>query len=109
MRLAEKIVVPRQREGNRIQRKFDQAATPFVRLCATHCLQEDVKLELTHQQESTNPRQLRQEIYDDLLCLSRLPSADPTLSEDAYQTLFQHVAVEVEHLFTPKVVTIVGD
>lgn len=89
MRLAEKTVVHRQGKGNRIKRKYDQAKTPFERLCATHCLNEHVQAKLERHRDATNPRQLRQEIYDDLWRLGRLPSANPTQSEDVYLTLFQ--------------------
>ncbi len=89
MRLAEKTVVHRQGKGNRIKRKYDQAKTPFERLCATHCLDEHLQVQLERHRDATNPRQLRQEIYNDLWQLSRLPSADPTQSEDVYLTLFQ--------------------
>lgn len=89
MRLAEKIIVPQPGKSNRIKRKYDQAKTPFDRLCATNCLDEQVMMQLGRQRDATNPRQLRQEIYDDLLRLSQLPLADPTRSEDVYLTLFQ--------------------
>jgi len=109
MRLAEKTVVSRPRKGNRIKRKYDQARTPFDRLCATDCLDEQVKVQLDRQRQATNPRQLRQEIYDDLLRLSWLPSADPTQSADVYQTLFRNTEAEVEQLFSPKVPVVAGD
>jgi transposase InsO family protein len=81
----------------------------FDRLCATDCLDEGVKVHLERQRQATNPRQLRQEIYADLLQLSRLPLADPTQSEDVYQTLFRNTEAEVEQLFLPKVPVRVGD
>ena len=109
MRLAEKTVVPRPGKGNRIKRKYDQAKTPFDRLCATVCLEKHVKVQLECQRVATNPRQLRQEIYDDLLRLSRLPPADSTRSEDVYQTLFRNTEAEVEQLFSPKAPVIAGD
>lgn len=109
MRLAEKTVVPRPGKGNRIKRQYDKAKTPFDRLCATDCLDEGVKVHLERQRQATNPRQLRQEIYADLLQLSRLPLADPTQSEDVYQTLFRNTEAEVEQLFLPKVPVRVGD
>jgi len=90
MRLAEKTVVPRPAKGNRIKRKYDQAKTPFERLCATNCLDEQVIVQLGHQRDETNPRQLRQEIYADLLQLSQLSSANSTQSEDVYLTLFRN-------------------
>jgi hypothetical protein len=109
MRLAEKTVAPRPGKGNRIKRKYDQAKTPFDRLCATDCLDEHVKVQLQRQRQATNPRRLRQEIYDDLLRLSRMPSADPTQNEDVYQTLFQNMEAEVKQLFSPNVPVVAGD
>jgi hypothetical protein len=109
MRLVEKTVVPRPGKGNRIKRKFDQAKTPFDRLCATDCLDEKVKVQLAYQRAATNPRQLRHVIYDDLLRLSRLSLANPTQSQDVYQTLFQNTKAEVEQMFSPKVPIMAGD
>jgi hypothetical protein len=43
-------------------------------------LDERVKLQLQRQRQVTNPRLLRQEIYDDLWRLSQLPAVDPTQS-----------------------------
>jgi hypothetical protein len=109
MRLAEKTVIPRPGKGNRIKRKYDQAKTPFDRLCSTDCLDEHVKVQLQRRREAINPRRLRQEIYDDLLRLSRMPSPDPTRNEDVYQTLFQNMEAEVKQLFSPNVPVIAGD
>lgn len=109
MRLAEKTVVPQPGKVNRIKRKYDQAQTPFERLCATKRLDEHLGEQLERQRQATNPRQLRREIYDDLRRLSRLPAADPTKSEDVYQTLFQKTESEVGQLFSPKVPAIAGD
>ena len=109
MRLARKTVVPRPEKGNRIKRQYDRATTPFDRLCTTDGLEMGIKVQLERQRQATNPRQLRQEIYDDLLRLSRLPLADLTQSQDVYQTLFQKVAAEVEQLFSPQVPVLAGD
>jgi hypothetical protein len=109
MRLAEKTVVPRPGKGNRIKRKYDQAKTPFDRLCATICLDEHVMMQLKRQREAINPRRLRQEIYDDLLQLSRLPSADPTQNEDVNQTLFRNMEAEAKQSFSPNVPIVAGD
>ncbi len=89
MRLAEKTVVPRPGKGNRIKRCYDRAKTPFERLCATDCLDEHLQVQLERQRDATNPRRLRQDIYDDLLQLRQLPLADPTQSEDVALTLLQ--------------------
>lgn len=102
MRLAEKIVVPRPQKGNRIKRHYDQPQTPFDRLCTTKQLDEAVKVQLQRQRQATNPRLLRQEIYDGLWQLSRLPAADPTQGQDVYQTLLPKVETDVEQLFAPQ-------
>ena len=109
MRLTEKAVVPRPGKGNRIKRKFDQAKTPLDRLCATDCLNEKVKMQLACQRAATNPRQLRQEIYDELSRLSRLPLANPAHNQDVYQTLFRNTEADVEQLFSPKAPIMTGD
>jgi len=90
MRLVEKIVVPRPEKGNHIKRKYDQAKTPFERLCATNCLDEQLRVQLEQRRNATNPRQLRHEINAGLLRLSRMPKADPARSEDVYLTLFRN-------------------
>ena len=99
MRLAEKSVVPSEGKRKRIQRKYDQAQTPFDRLCATGCLDEGVQARLQWQREATNPRQLRLEIYAGLKRLRQLPLADPEQTEDVRQTLLQNTEVEMKRLF----------
>jgi len=89
MRLEQKTVVSRPGKGHRIKRQYDQAKTPFERLCATNSLDEHLQAQLKCRRDATNPRQLRQEIYDDLWRLSRLPVGDPTQREDVSLTLFQ--------------------
>ncbi len=96
MRLVEKVVVPRSGKGNRIKRKYDQAKTPFERLCVTNCLDTQLKMQLEQRRDATNPRQLRQEINADILRLSRMPKADPTQSEDVYLTLFRNNIMHTE-------------
>lgn len=90
MRLAEKQVRPSP-EGrpSKIVRRFDQAQTPFDRLCALGGLSPEHQSELTAWRARSNPRALRRAIYDLLDQLWALPLADPTVSEDVFLTLFR--------------------
>jgi len=90
MRLVEKVIVPRPGKGNHIKRKYDQAKTPFERLCATNCLDKQLKVQLEQRRDATNPRQLRQKIKADILRLGRMPKTDPARSEDVSLTLFRN-------------------
>jgi len=109
MRLAEKSVVYNEGKRNRIKRKYDQAQTPFARLCTTGCLDEGVRAQLQRQREATNPRQLRLEIYEGLRRLRQLPLAEPGQTEDVRQTLLQNTEVEMERLFISSVPIVAGD
>lgn len=100
MRLAEKRIIHEEGRKNHIKRKYDQAQTPFDRLCATGCLDDGVKAQLQRQREATNPRQLRQEIQEGLRRLRQLPLADPGQPEDVRQTLLQNTEGQTEQLFT---------
>jgi hypothetical protein len=100
MRLAEKSIVQKEGRKNHIKRTYDQAQTPFDRLCATGCLAEEVKAQWERQREATNPRQLRQEIQEGLRRLRQLPLADPDQTEDVRQTLLQNRERQMEQLFT---------
>jgi len=88
MRLAEKIVIPAaDGQPARIKRRHDQARTPFDRLCATNAIAPERRAQLEALRDQTNPRHLRQEIYDLIDYISSLPGAVPGQSEDVYQTL----------------------
>lgn len=71
----------------RIKRRFDQAQTPFERLCATQILSEQQENALRTLRDQTNPRQLRQTIYDTLATLPTLAAAVAGHTEDIFQTL----------------------
>jgi len=87
MRLTEKTFVPADGQPSRIKRRFDQARTPFDRLCETDVISEEQKEELRTLRDQVNPRQLRQEIYDLIDHIFRLPGAIPEKTEDVYKTL----------------------
>lgn len=109
MRLAEKSIVQKEGRKNHIKRKYDQAQTPFDRLCATGCLDEGVKAQLERQREATNPRQLRREIQEGLRRLRQLPLADPDQTEDVRQTLLQNREGQMEQLFTSSAPAVTAD
>jgi hypothetical protein len=87
MRLMEKEVVRDEKGQTRVRRRYDEARTPFDRLCATEVLAPQQRESLARRRDATNPRQLRQSIYDQLEALWRLPEAVPGQTEDVYATL----------------------
>ena len=88
MRLVEKVFIPTaEDQPARIQRRYDQARTPFDRLCETGVLQEEEQQRLETLRDQTNPRTLRREIYkliDQLFCL---PNALEGQTENVLETL----------------------
>ena len=88
MRMVEKRSVCNAQGTSHTQRRFDQARTPFDRLCATNVLKPQIREQLEQLRAQTNPRRLRQEIYTQISALFNLPNATPEKSEDVYATLF---------------------
>lgn len=88
MRLTEKIVIPGD-DGQpvRIRHRYDDARTPFDRLCATDAITQEHREQLEALRDQTNPRQLRQEIYDWIDYIFSLPNAVPGVTEDVHLTL----------------------
>lgn len=86
LRLAEKTVT-RSGDTTHVKRRFDQARTPFERLCATGVLEPARQQALEQLRQRTNPRRLRQEIYALIPELFAQPSARPGRSEPVRQTL----------------------
>jgi hypothetical protein len=88
MRLEEKVFTPTDNgHPGHVTRRYDQARTPFDRLCATDAILPQHQEQLEALRDQTNPRQLRQEIYDQIDHILSLPSATPGVTEDVYQTL----------------------
>jgi hypothetical protein len=87
MRVAEKIVVSEEGQPTRIQRRYDQARTPFDRLGDMKVLAPDVQAQLTTLREQTNPRQLLAQIEAQLDYLFSLPCRTPDHPEVVYDTL----------------------
>ena len=88
MRLKEKRAVPDpDGAATHVQRIHDQARTPFERLCTTGVLEPQVRAQLETLRAATNPRQLREDIYDRLDYIFSLPGAVAGQSENVYLTL----------------------
>jgi hypothetical protein len=87
MRLTEKTLQTNAEGITRFKRRYDEAQTPFDRLVATHVLDDEQRQQLEALRRQTNPRRLRQAIYDQLQHLFDLPGAVPGQTEDVYQTL----------------------
>ncbi len=96
LRLEEKIpVYDEQNHLTYIKRRYDQAQTPFDRLCETNAIQPEHRDALARQRDRINPRRLRQEIYDLLDQLFALPGAIPGITEKAFATLLFHPQSEM--------------
>ena len=63
MRLQEKTQAPSDGRTH-TQRRYDTAQTPFDRLCQTDAISPEQREQLSRLRAHTNPRALRQEIYD---------------------------------------------
>ena len=90
MRLADKTWSREEGQPSRVKRRFDKAATPFTRLCATKAIPQEHKEHLQALRDQTNPRQLRREINKLIDHIASLPCAIPGVTEDVRQTLMTH-------------------
>jgi hypothetical protein len=87
MRLSEKKWVGDKGQPSRLKRVYDQAQTPFNRLCTTKAISPERKERLEALRAQTNPRQLRREIYDLIDHIFGLPGAEPGITENVHRTL----------------------
>lgn len=87
MHLVEKQITPVAGQLAHVKRRFDQAQTPFDRLCATDAMAEADRQRLRDRRDQTNPRQLRRDIYALRDRLFALPMAVPGSSQDVFQTM----------------------
>jgi len=99
MRLSEKTWIREDGQPSRARRRFDEAATPFDRLCKTKAISQERKEQLVALRDQTNPRQLRQEIYDLIAYIASQPGIVPGMTEDVRETLMTHPdsGQDVEH------------
>ncbi len=96
MRLDEKIIIPGG-DGRpaRVKCRYDDARTPFDRLCETDAITQEHREYLEALRDQTNPRQLRQEIYEWIDYIFSLPSAVPGVTEDVHLTLRAPYRLEI--------------
>lgn len=90
MHLKEKQVIRQEGHPTRLLRRYDDARTPFDRLCAANCLLPEHRTSLEALRDQINPRLLRQHIYDALDVIFSLPCAPPGKTQDVRQTLLPH-------------------
>jgi hypothetical protein len=87
MRLTEKTWVRKEGQPSGLKRRYDEARTPFDRLCETTAISQKQRECLQALRDQTNPRQLRREIYDLIDSLFSLPGAAQGVTEDVRLTL----------------------
>jgi hypothetical protein len=87
MRLKEKTVFTDQQGKKRMRRRFDNAQTPFERLCVTGVLSSEEQARWCAYRDSVNPRQLRRTIYAQIDSLSRMPGAQVGVPVDVRDAL----------------------
>jgi len=98
LHLHEKTVDTAPDHSFHVTRRYDQAQTPFQRLCAiadqnttsgpeTIVIADATRARLERLRDSTNPRRLRQKIYTDIDSLFALPGATPGVTENVYDTI----------------------
>jgi hypothetical protein len=88
LRLEEKALI-RDEQGQlvRVKRRYDEARTPFERLCETEAILPEHRDLLARLRDQINPRQLCQQIYDLIDQIFALPGAVAGASEDVFETL----------------------
>jgi hypothetical protein len=87
LHLAEKTLLLNATDRPHVKRRYDVAQTPFDRLCATAALPPEQRTKLARLRDTTNPRRLRQDIYDRLDRLWTLPGATVGVTEDVHALL----------------------
>lgn len=90
MHLVEKEVTPREGQSARVKRRYDDAATPFDRLCQTDAILPEHRDQLSAFRAAINPRRLRQEIYDAIDQIFLLPGAAADRTEDVRMILAEN-------------------
>lgn len=94
MHLAEKQVIRHEGRPPTIVRRHDTARTPFDRLCETDAILPEHKELLEALRARTNPRRLREAIWEAIDAIAALPAARPGRAEDVYDTLAHSLVFE---------------
>lgn len=97
MHLAEKTWIREEGQTSRVKRRHDRARTPFDRLCLTDAISQERRRELESLRDQTNPRQLRNEIYNLIDAVFSLPGAEPGTTEDVRLTLMKNLHADAAH------------
>jgi hypothetical protein len=87
MHLDEKVVIQQEGRPARVIRRYDTPRTPFDRLCETDAILPQHQAQLEAFRDVTNPRQLRERIYDTIDEIFSLPCATPGHTESVFDTL----------------------
>jgi hypothetical protein len=87
MRVAEKLVLTVDGRRTRTKRRYDDAQTPFDRVCAANAIPDKRCALLTALRDQTNPRQLLTEIRELIDYIFSLPNAVPGEAQNVYDTL----------------------
>ena len=98
MRLTEKTWPQNDGKASRVRRRYDQARTPFDRLCATNAISHDQKEQLQAFRDQVNPRQLHREIHDLIDNIFSMPGAKPGSTENVRLTLISHACTAHDQL-----------
>lgn len=87
MRLKAKVVTHDAQGKAHTKKRYDQASTPFERLCRTGILSQSEIERLVAWRDAINPRQLHRSIERQLSHIMQLPGAKAGISEDVFATL----------------------
>lgn len=88
MHLLEKTWCPAD-DGHtgRVKRSYDDASTPFDRLCRTPAIIPKDSQTLSSLRQQINPRVLRQQFYNAINVIFSLPGSAPDKTENVFETL----------------------
>ena len=100
MHLVEKEVIREDGKTVRVKRHYDDARTPFDRLCQTNAILPEHRQQLEALRDSINPRRLRQQIYDTIETIFKLPGAVPGITENVHLTLAKNQPKGDDELLT---------
>jgi hypothetical protein len=98
MHLVNKEVIREDGQTARVKRHYDDAQPPFDRLCKTNVILPEHRRQLEALRDSINPRRLRQQIYDAIETIFKLPGAAPGVTENVHLTLAKNQSKEGDEL-----------
>ena len=94
MHLVDKQMIREEGLPPRVVRRHDTPRTPFERLCETDAILPQHQEQLEAIRDATNPRLLRQQIYDTVDQILSLPGATPAHRESVFDTLSHSVTFQ---------------